>query len=64
MSESYWQKLLREAEERRRVRLNAERLEAAKKALDDVPQSHLYAMCPCCQGKGVLAVIFGARDDA
>ena len=63
MSESYWQRLIREAEERRRVKLSAERLEAAKKALDNVPMSHLYAQCPCCEGKGVLAVIFGALDD-
>ena len=60
---SYWQKLIREAEERRRVKLSAERMEAAKRALDNVQSSHLYAQCPCCNGKGVLGVIFGALDD-
>lgn len=59
MSESYWQRLIREAEERRRVKLSA----AAKKALDNVPQTQFWTQCPCCMGRGTLAVIFGARDD-
>lgn len=63
MSESYWARLIREAEERRRVKLSAERLEAAKKALDNVPQTQFWTQCPCCCGRGVLAVLFGAKDD-
>lgn len=63
MSESYWQRLLREAEERKRVKIQAERLEAARRSLDAIPPHQLYAQCPCCEGKGVLAVVFGALDD-